>query len=729
MKIWALMIVMTLSSIFVTYFNLPLTVIYESSLIKLPSGILPLGRLDDDEEISILIGLKLRNQDLLENLIAKGINLPLDENFLNNFLPTIEDYQKIIDFIKKANPEEIMTYKNRLIIAFKAKAKDIEQLLNVKFYRFFYNNSIYYYSSAPIINSEIANYISGFAGLENITRYKNSLYFQAITTLFTPQEIREIYGIEKLLKQGYNGAGQTIVIGSVGSFSQADIEKFTSMFNIPYQPIEVHKVLSYTSGVEAETTIDIEWARAIAPGAKIILVTIPDSSFISFTKLFNYIVSNDIGKIVSTSWIIEEDLLSKDEINIQHSIFLLGLAKGINFFFPSGDWGSSNTPRSLLIPSSMNKTISYYPSSDPFVTSVGGTTLIKKTIGFYEEAWGGIDNGLTYGSGGGFSKFFTRPFYQPEQIGKMRGYPDVSFNAGSSSPYAVIFNGKLSAGYGTSIATPIWAAITAILSQMSKGNVGFLNYRLYKIYNSTIYSEVFNDITEGTNGYYNATKGWDPVTGLGTPKTYELLNYLKTSFKSIYIIPTTDISIKIKINDSIESIPKVINFTDKINLKIDLSDTIYISKDIRYKYLKTYGILNSNKTSFNLTSSDNGNIIIVYNKQYFINATTNFGYIVGAGWQNEGDYITVRAINPFYLFFTFKGWKGDINSSFPEINLKVDRSYNIYAEWQFSIIGLIFFISILAALVIGIFLIFREARKLTKRATQAEQGLGSLGYS
>jgi len=95
------MIVITLSSIFVTYFNLPLTVIYESSLIKLPSGILPLGRLDDDEEISILIGLKLRNQDLLENLIAKGINLPLDENFLNNFLPTIEDYQKIIDFIKK----------------------------------------------------------------------------------------------------------------------------------------------------------------------------------------------------------------------------------------------------------------------------------------------------------------------------------------------------------------------------------------------------------------------------------------------------------------------------------------------------------------------------------------------------------------------------------------------------------------------------------------------------
>jgi subtilase family serine protease len=728
MKIYALIILIILSLFFITYFNIPLTIIFESSLIKLPSGILPLGKLEDNEEINILIGLKLRNQDFLESLIAKGINLPLDENFLNNFLPTNEDYQKILDFIKKANPEEITTYKNRLIVAFKAKARDVEQLLNVKFYKFFYNNSIYYYSSAPIINCEIANYISGFAGLENLTRYKNSLYFQISTTLFTPQEIRQIYEIDKLLNKGYNGTGQTIVIGSVGSFNQADIDKFTSMFNLPNQPIEVHKVLGYTSGIEGETTIDIEWARAIAPAAKIILVTIPDSSFTSFTQLFNYIVSNDLGRIVSTSWIIEEDLLSKDEINIQHSIFLLGLAKGINFFFPSGDWGSSNTPRPLFV-SSINRTISYYPASDPFVTSVGGTTLIKKTFGFYEEAWGGIDNGLTYGSGGGFSKFFTRPFYQPNQIGKMRGYPDVSLNAASSSPYAIIFNGKLGAGYGTSISTPIWAAITAILSQMSKGNIGFLNYRLYKIYNSTIYSEVFNDITEGTNGYYNATKGWDPVTGLGSPKTFELLNYLKTNSKSIYIIPTTDISIKIKINDSIESIPKIINFTDKINLKIDLNDTIYISKDIRYKYLKTYGVINSNKTSFNLTLNENSNIIVVYNKQYFINATTNFGYVVGAGWQNEGDYITLRAINPFYIFFTFKGWKGDINSSSPVLNIKVDRSYNLYAEWQFSIIGLIFFISILVALIIGIILIFRESRRLTKKATQVDQGLGSFGYS
>jgi uncharacterized repeat protein (TIGR02543 family) len=728
MKIYALIILIILSLFFITYFNIPLTIIFESSLTKLPSGILPLGKLEDDEEVNILIGLKLRNQDFLESLIAKGINLPLDENFLNNFLPTNEDYQKILDFIKKANPEEITTYKNRLIVAFKAKARDVEQLLNVKFYKFFYNNSIYYYSSAPIINSEIANYISGFAGLENLTRYKNSLYFQISTTLFTPQEIRQIYEIDKLLNKGYNGTGQTIVIGSVGSFNQADIDKFTLMFNLPNQPIEVHKVLGYTSGIEGETTIDIEWARAIAPAAKIILVTIPDSSFTSFTQLFNYIVSNDLGRIVSTSWIIEEDLLSKDEINIQHSIFLLGLAKGINFFFPSGDWGSSNTPRPLFV-SSINRTISYYPASDPFVTSVGGTTLIKKTFGFYEEAWGGIDNGLTYGSGGGFSKFFTRPFYQPNQIGKMRGYPDVSLNAASSSPYAIIFNGKLSAGYGTSISTPIWAAITAILSQMSKGNIGFLNYRLYKIYNSTIYSEVFNDITEGTNGYYNATKGWDPVTGLGSPKTFELLNYLKTNSKSIYIIPTTDISIKIKINDSIESIPKIINFTDKINLKIDLNDTIYISKDIRYKYLKTYGVINSNKTSFNLTLNENSNIIIVYNKQYFINATTNFGYVVGAGWQNEGDYITLRAINPFYIFFTFKGWKGDINSSSPVLNIKVDRNYNLYAEWQFSIIGLIFFISILVALIIGIILIFRESRRLTKKATQIDQGLGSFGYS
>ncbi len=697
---------------FSSFLKIDFYVLYQNSSIDLPENAKILGRLNGDERIRIVMSLKLKNSEFLESMITRGlINAPLSEEELSHFLPSVEEYSELLGFVKKANPENITIYSNRLLLSFTAKASNIEKLLNLKFYLIHYNDSFYYYSTVPMLSYDIAKIIGGIFGLNNIFRFKNQLELIDASNLLTVDQVRKFYGIDKLINAGYDGSGQTIVIGSVGTFDQKDIHLFASRFGLDVPEIEKYEVLGPVDKPEVETTLDLEWAFAIAPRAKLILVTIPDPRFFNFVELFNFIVSRDLGKIVSVSWLIEENLLSKNDIEILHSIFLLGVAKGINFFIPSGDWGSSNSPRFPFSSESINNTIAYYPASDPLVISVGGTDLVSSE----EIAWGGVLKNGTYGSGGGYSKYFKRPFYQPKEIGNMRGLPDVSYLSGNTRPYTVFFKGELKAAYGTSIASPQWAAIAAILAQISSNNLGFLNYRLYDIYRSEDYKLVFKDIVKGNNGYYNASKGWDPVTGLGSPNAQELVYRLAKNLKSLYILPLSSDSLKIRINETLREIPTVIDFKDTLSLRISLNKTIYLDKGTRYLYNSTKGVIETTSDNYNLTVKDSGNLLIIYRKQYLVNATANIGYVEGTGWYDEGEIINLRVINPLYPLFYFKGWKGDVVSNSPYISILVNKSYELRAEFDFSILGLAFFITVMVSLILSLLLIFIRYRKIMRR--------------
>src|SRR5579885_2440362 len=153
---------------FLTIFNLPLNVIFNDSLPKLPNQMIELGQINDDSKINLTIGLKMQNQSYLEALITSvKIATPIPHSLLEQFLPSNEAYKRVLDFVAKANPYKITTFKDRLLISFEANAKNIENLLKVKIYKAYYNGSIYYYSTSPILSGEIAQYIEGFAGLNN----------------------------------------------------------------------------------------------------------------------------------------------------------------------------------------------------------------------------------------------------------------------------------------------------------------------------------------------------------------------------------------------------------------------------------------------------------------------------------------------------------------------------------------------------------------------------------
>jgi subtilase family serine protease len=188
-------------------------------------------------------------------------------------------------------------------------------------------------------------------------------------------------------------------------------------------------------------------------------------------------------------------------------------------------------------------------SSDPYVLSAGGTALTASKAGTWirETAWGlasgnpGNAGGSFQASGGGFSRLFARPSYQAgvAGIGARRGVPDVSADASDRPGIAVVFrNGTqvvVQSHGGTSAAAPIWAAMMALSDQYAGHRLGFVNPAIYQIARGGRYHQAFHDITTGNNSVrfahgnvtgYRAARGWDPVTGWGSPNARVLIPML-----------------------------------------------------------------------------------------------------------------------------------------------------------------------------------------------------------
>ncbi|MGH2498267.1 MAG: S53 family peptidase, partial [Ktedonobacteraceae bacterium] len=180
-----------------------------------------------------------------------------------------------------------------------------------------------------------------------------------------------------------------------------------------------------------------------------------------------------------------------------------------------------------------------FTPDDPWVTAVGGTSLLRQGNSTSEVAWNL--------SGGGFSQFFTTPDFQkmlPASVQAMlkgrRGVPDVSADADPLTGLVFYEAGIWSLAGGTSASTPLWAGLMAIADQMAGKGLGFINAALYKLAMSNRYTADFHDITQGNNSMrlhgvnvpgYSATTGWDPITGLGSPDAENLLPDLVAALK------------------------------------------------------------------------------------------------------------------------------------------------------------------------------------------------------
>ena len=403
---------------------------------------------------------------------------------------------------------------------------------------------------------------------------------------YGPADVRAAYGMNALYAAGLDGTGQTIVItDAFGSPTIAeDAAIFSQFYGLPPVDLTISRApgLVHNPGDAAwagEVTLDVEWAHAMAPGARIALVVATARS--SLDEAINYAVVHHLGNTISNSWSTLEGFGNPAQTIRVERILEMAAAQGIDVNFSSGDNGDELASAGFV-------TVDY-PGSSPFATSIGGTSLAldaQRNLVF-ETGWGTnetriagttaegnapqsppLDLGFVFGAGGGTSLTFAKPGFQGGLAGTRRQVPDIGMLADPFTGVEIIETDPASGQVGisviggTSLACPLFSGVMAIASQKAGTGLGQAAPLLYGLgsgirditassandvtgqittpagtvalsasalahpetsapFVSALYNSPFSTrwfvLSFNTDSSLAAAPGWDNVTGLGAP--------------------------------------------------------------------------------------------------------------------------------------------------------------------------------------------------------------------
>jgi subtilase family serine protease len=372
---------------------------------------------------------------------------------------------------------------------------------------------------------------------------------------YSPQAYQVAYGVAPLLSQGIDGRGEIVVVPELAQTPsprggptdiRQDLAAFDRTFGLP--PATLHVVTSVTRSATPylandEEVEDTEMVHAIAPGATLDVVLVPEnavSSSADFATALTKVIQASVGlhaAVVSVSASVGEHFLTRAEVDAMNAALEQARDQHVTVVAASGDTGAiadDGPPVQVSM-----------PASDPLVLAIGGTILDAAMPGpaspggAYqgEMAWNGGDDA----SGGGYSTLFPRPSYQDgvARARATRGVPDVAANASFDTAMAIEYSdGSLRSATGTSASTPLWAGVIALADQQAGRRLGLVNPALYAIARGPAYHQAFHDVTTGDNSVlwptgvftgYTAGPGWDPVTGWGSPDARYLVPLLARS--------------------------------------------------------------------------------------------------------------------------------------------------------------------------------------------------------
>ncbi len=355
--------------------------------------------------------------------------------------------------------------------------------------------------------------------------FLNRLDDRCLLSGFAPAQMCQAYGINSFHfvgSQGQwitaNGSGQTIAI--VDAYHDPnlfhDVQTFDRTYKLPDPQITQYWYGTSTNdGWAKEECLDVEWAHAIAPGAKIIEVEAASQSTADLIQAIDF-ARNQPGVVaVSMSFGLNNAFEFSTETQYDSHFTTPSGHTGITFLASTGDSGARYGAQ--------------YQAVSPNVLAVGGTTLYVDQYGNYlgETGWSG--------SGGGYSAYEREPSYQYRvQNTGHRTVPDVSMDADPNTGCWIYWTapstgrGSLTVVGGTSASTPMWAGLIAIADQgravVGKGSLDGPTQTLPAIYSAQMDGD-FHDITSGYNGYY-AGRGYDLVTGRGTPIAFNVVRDL-----------------------------------------------------------------------------------------------------------------------------------------------------------------------------------------------------------
>ncbi|WP_233805764.1 S53 family peptidase [Paraburkholderia sp. HP33-1] len=333
---------------------------------------------------------------------------------------------------------------------------------------------------------------------------------------YTPPQLASLYQFP----QG-DGDGQCVgIIELGGGYNASDLKTYFASLGVSaptVTPVGVdqagNKPSGDPNGPDGEVTLDIEIVGAIVPRAAI-AVYFTQNSDAGFIDAVSRAVHDTTNKpsVISISWGAPESVWTSQSMQALNSVLQSAAALGVTICAASGDSGSSD--------GSGGGDQVDFPASSPYVLACGGTHLTTSGSSITSEVvWN--DGELGGASGGGVSTAFPVPAWQQGLSATLtgggnkplsgRGVPDVAGDASPQTGYDVLVDGAQTVVGGTSAVAPLWAALIARINAAKGQPAGFVNAKLYKA------PGVCNDITQGNNGSFAASPGWDACTGLGSP--------------------------------------------------------------------------------------------------------------------------------------------------------------------------------------------------------------------
>ncbi len=326
----------------------------------------------------------------------------------------------------------------------------------------------------------------------------------------TPASLACVYGLvtattgcnpNTVTKVPTGGAKMIAIVDAYDAPNAAsDLAKFSTQFGLPAASFQVVYASgtqpAHDAGWEFEESLDVQWAHAMAPAARIVLVEAASASFadlMTAEDVASRMVNEAGGGEVSNSW-------GGSEFQGETSYDSHFVKTGVVFLASAGDSPGTN-----------------WPGTSPNVVSAGGTTVRRNpTSGAYvaEVPWDS--------AGGGVSAVEARPSYQSgisTTVGTRRGVPDLSFDSNPTTGVWVYdsYEGGWNIVGGTSVASPALAGILNLAGSFYSSS----NVELTAIYSRAGSMPSFTDISSGYCGPYagySAGSGWDLCTGVGVTK-------------------------------------------------------------------------------------------------------------------------------------------------------------------------------------------------------------------
>lgn len=394
---------------------------------------------------------------------------------------------------------------------------------------------------------------------------------------YGPTQYEQAYDMNPLYAKGLTGAGKTIVVvDSFGSPTiQTDLQTFDQEFGIPDPPsfkiitpdgpipaFDPNDTADDMSGWAIETSLDVEYAHAMAPGANILLVETPVAEtegvagIPQIQEAENFVINHHLGDVITQSFAASEPTFPPGAILNLRSAYINAARNNVTVLGSSGDdgpTGADDVAGDALYPFRVNQ----WPSSDPLVTSVGGTQLTLDQDGNRlapDQVWNDTFNPTVVGdtpspaaSSGGLSAVFGRPSYQDGVraiVGSHRGTPDISMSAAVNGAALVqisfLGTSELELVGGTSEASPLFSGIVAVADQANDSDLGPLNEKLYRLGYGP-FSGIDDVVGGNTNVQFTnvgtpvgtfsvpgfaASPGYDLATGLGTADGAKLVEQL-----------------------------------------------------------------------------------------------------------------------------------------------------------------------------------------------------------